>query len=361
MSTPPLKGLSKASTSLTQEAIPKRNEEMMSLDPTAVITMFEFDFTDILFAKNLISPNTPEGLRIFRIHNSVNLFSSTIQWQGHCYLACPCHAEGFEVSSKGALPKPKLGITSTDDSLPAFSAFRAQIKKLGDPSGATVTRIRTLAKFLDSSNFTDDTQPHGFESNEYAEFPRDVYYISRLARESKGEMQWELSTVLDFENLFLPKRRMWSRRCSFEYRGEGCCYEYSSGAPKIKHSYPPSEEEAHKGASLPGSAPPKANVLDEKFVDLLQGSLSNAGEFSINKPYRAKEFVYIEKGGIRYYFVRSVTGPEGIDVTNTNYWIPDQCSKTVRGCKLRWETEICNHNKGGALPFGGFPGLGRLT
>ena len=101
--------------------------------------------------------------------------------------------------------------------------------------------------------------------------------------------------------------------------------------------------------------------MDEPFSVLLPHiALNGQGEFSMDVAYRKGDFVYVEKNAIRYYFVRMVNGPAGMDITNTDYWTADQCSKTIKGCKMRWKTAICGHNKGGALPFGGFAGLGRI-
>jgi len=365
MSEAPLQPSSpKANTSQSKAAIPKMNKELMSLAPTAVVTMFEINLTDILFAKNLSGPSTPESERIFRFHNSINILNNEIYWQGLAYSACPLTAEGFEVSSKGALPRPKLSLTVTDDHLKTFSFMKGQLRAIGDPAGVSVTRIRTLAKFLDDANFSDDTRPKGHEASPFSEFPRDIYFVSRVAMENKNQLEWELSSVLDLENLYLPKRRMWSNRCNWEYRGEGCCYEFRSSAPKISSSTGniTSFEKAHGDASLPGGAPPRANAMDEHFSTLLPNiSLNGQGEFSMSTAYRKGDFVYVEKNAIRYYFVRMRHGGAGIDVTNTDYWTADQCSKTIKGCKLRWKTEICGHNKGGALPYGGFAGLNRLT
>ena len=55
--------------------------------------------------------------------------------------------------------------------------------------------------------------------------------------------------------------------------------------------------------------------------------------------------------------------PKANPPPDTEYWVADQCTKTITGCKFRWQNpEIGFESKlggpmGAALPFGGFPAL----
>ena len=81
--------------------------------------------------------------------------------------------------------------------------------------------------------------------------------------------------------------------------------------------------------------------------------------------YFKGNYVYLEKEKIKYYFVckknmaDNEKGPASMP-PNTNYWIADECSKSLTGCRMRWGTEGkvvdggCGIKKGN-LPFGGFP------
>ena len=74
---------------------------------------------------------------------------------------------------------------------------------------------------------------------------------------------------------------------------------------------------------------------------------------------------YIEKDKIKYYYVAKENLSLDINKKNpppnTTYWMADQCSKSLNGCRLRWGSEAkvsandcpIGYNKG--LPFGGFP------
>ena len=53
-----------------------------------------------------------------------------------------------------------------------------------DLTGATVTRIRTLARYLDSINFPGNTNPLG-TPDPTAEFPQEIYKIDRKSAENR--------------------------------------------------------------------------------------------------------------------------------------------------------------------------------
>ena len=95
---------------------------------------------------------------------------------------------------------------------------------------------------------------------------------------------------------------------------------------------------------------------------------------------------FLKENNIRYYFVATTTVPKGEDEPlaippNNNYWVSDKCSKTVRGCKLRWSDTYKKSEKvfgantanlidnngysvsnthSDCLAFGGFPAVEKL-
>ena len=120
--------------------------------------------------------------RVFLFHGEQKLGAKQIIWQGENTMP-PIRATGFLAVSSGTLPKPKLEFISNDPDSAFFTAFKSQINSMGDLVGAKITRIRTLAKFLDAENFTDDgsvPKPKGFSADPNAEFPRDIF----LSKES---------------------------------------------------------------------------------------------------------------------------------------------------------------------------------
>ena len=86
--------------------------------------------------------------------------------------------------------------------------------------------------------------------------------------------------------------------------------------------------------------------------------------------YAVGSVVYLEKDDIKYYYVakKNITKEENVanPPPNTNFWVADECSKTLTGCRLRWginakagvinsdPKQACDIVKG-KLPFGGFP------
>lgn len=94
----------------------------------------------------------------------------------------------------------------------------------------------------------------------------------------------------------------------------------------------------------------------------------NRGPWQAATTYKPGEYVYIENNNIKiakrninenpnwspllkfYICVKSHTSSGSKHPSfNKEYWVCDQCSKTINGCKLRFGSE-------GYLPFGGFPG-----
>lgn len=343
------------STTQAQISVKKVFGEASLLSPSSLITLWEIDVTNLGIDQGV---TLEENEKIFRFHNNVNLTTNNLTFQGKTYNVAPIQAEGFEISSKGAIPTPKLALTVDDSGLPFFSLFKNQLKRLGDLTGAKVTRIRTFAKYLDGENWAEGI-PDGFAPDSYAEFPRDVYYIDRKSNENKFGIEFELASILDLENLQLPSRLIFARRCSWQYRGEGCCYEYPLNR---------TDETIHGDSSLPNAAPPIATENDEKISTILGANIPiKAPELYFARKlsaYVKGSSVYITKNGLNYYFVCKVDGP-ATGPPNTNYWVADTCSKTIPGCRLRFgsngSVDPGNSNVvKGQLRFGGFAAVDKV-
>ena len=327
---------------------------VFSLEPSALITMFEIDLSDILFEMGLIAEikDTNKHQRVFLFHGEQKVGANSITWQGQRYEALPVQATGFESNSTGTLPKPKLDFISSEETKDYFNLMKIQMSELGDLVGAKVTRIRTLAKFLDAENFSDSNpdmpKPKGFIPDQNAEFPRDVYFIERKLIENKSIMSFEMTSILDVENIRLPLRVMYSNRCTFTYRGEGCCYEFKDRRTS-----------EHTGCTyMPNNAKPIAEITDEDIsqIEGVKGNpLSDQGIYSSTTSYSVGNYTHVEKDNIKYYYVCKKSSL-GNPPTDSDYWAADKCSKTIKGCRLRWESYVNLGN----LPFGGFPALGRI-
>lgn len=108
--------------------------EIQKLAPSAIIELFEFDATSI-------------GGSVYRFHAGKNKITTDIVWAGNTYSAFPIEASGFEWNGKGQLPRPTLRVANV------LGTMSSLILAFDDLVGCKVTRIRTLAKYLDAVNF----------------------------------------------------------------------------------------------------------------------------------------------------------------------------------------------------------------
>lgn len=398
----------KLTTARAQSSIKSLRYEMSNLTPAAVMTFFEMDFNEILknsgSDKKLtnVQPSTRVDYSdgVLRFHNNANIFNSYIIWKGQKYFPAPIHAEGFEVTSRGTLPRPTLSIASqSKDGIDQISLLRHEIRALGDLVGAKVTRRKTYAKYLDKENFepsaisSKDLQqlPDGYEPDPYAEMPPDIYFIERKISENKMVLSYQLTSVLDLEGYKLPKRMIVSDKCMWQYRGLGCWYQHvnqkeltgqtsedGTSVPLLQKAELIKLPGGTMGVGLPGKTPPCANDQDEKITAILGQSIKNdEQEWNANAStggveellsYKKGDYCYIIKNKIKFYFVAKEDIPLSINKNNPppheDYWIADECSKTLTGCRMRWGARGSVQNEGGLsscgiskgeLPFGGFP------
>lgn len=178
----------------------------------------------------------------YRFHAGVNADDSqSIVWAGNEYLRFPIEAEGFEYSGQGQLPRPTLRVSNI------FGTITALLLTLPNGlEGAKVTRVRTLARYLDAVNFPtsdtlllEDLDNLLFEDSESiflealnplgtpdptAEFPREVFYVDRKSVETRDVIEFELAAVFDLIGVRAPKRQCVSNVCQWTYRGPECGY-----------------------------------------------------------------------------------------------------------------------------------------
>jgi len=333
-----------------QTSVKKVYSEAFSLSPSALLTMFEVDARNLAFDLGLISDIENDISYIFRFHNNIKLGGSALYWNSNEYIAAPIEAEGFEISARGTLPRPLLRLTTSEEGISLLGSFKLQLKNLEELVGAKVTRIRTLAKYIDERNFQNILKPAGWAADPNAEFSRDVFFIERKSNENKSSIELELSSILDLENINLPRRTVYSNTCSWVYRGCGCNYEfYGRGSDE------------HGSAYLLQDAPPVANSRNEKVLDILGVSfLVDKGAYAPGILYNKGDYVYLIKDNIKYYFVSKYETSHQVAPPNGSYWIVDACSKTLAGCRLRYSTQ--NFGLGiGVLPYGGFPSVNKLS
>ena len=190
-----------------------------SLKPLTIIELFELDATA------LGSP------AIQRWHCGDRVDGSNIIWKGQAYTHYPVDATGFEMGSSGKLPRPTLRAANIGGILGAF------VRSIKDGLGAKVTRKRTLAKYLDAVNF-----PAGNPTADpTAEFPDEVYYVSRKISENAVFIEMELAVAFDVAGIRLPRRQVIATICPWKYRGPECGY---TGGPVMDINSSPTTDPA---------------------------------------------------------------------------------------------------------------------
>lgn len=179
--------------------------ELYSLEPSAIIELFQLHLTADVNGVDLV----------YYYHAGTNEVTSDIVFAGIVYSAVPIEVDGFEVTTKGTLPRPSMKVANANG---AISALLVQY----NPLQAEVRRIRTCKKFLDSVNFPGGTNPTadptamfngGYES----------WYIDRIATENPAMVEFELTGKLDLTNLRLPGRQV-IEHCPWIYKGRECGY-----------------------------------------------------------------------------------------------------------------------------------------
>ena len=98
-----------------KNSLKKVTRDASSLNPTAIISLFEIDITDLLKNNERTlflegsgsSAYTTEGKTVLRFHNNIKLFQSSIRYNGKVYFAAPIQITGYEVNAKGSPPRPK--------------------------------------------------------------------------------------------------------------------------------------------------------------------------------------------------------------------------------------------------------------
>ena len=222
--------------------------------------------------------------------------------------------------------------------------------------------------------------------------------------ENKEFVELELATKIDIQNLNLPVRKVTNDTCNWCYRCYGCNYGNTSDylGPALNTNYPPAKstsaiyyQNTHNGllhsswwfeevwGNKLDIGVPIADENDKVFLadykPFLQNenygisSLNYREKWSPSVSYSIGDFVYLDyvpnvptdlkansilsstnKPKIFYVCVESNSNKQ--PDLNTDIWKQDQCSKTLRGCLLRFQDYVVNlgyDNK--ALPFGAFP------
>ena len=170
--------------------------EVQKINPSAIIELFVLQLDTALHGANTI----------YRFHAGSNLNANgEIIWAGNSYLRFPIEATGFAYK-RGQIPRPKLIVSNAFGTISAILLSVNQTTTGNDLTGATVTRIRTMARFLDPQNFPGNINPLGTPDTT-AEFKRQIYKIDRKSTENREIVEFELAAAIDMAGVRAPKRQ----------------------------------------------------------------------------------------------------------------------------------------------------------
>ena len=121
---------------------------LQEINPGAVIELFTLQLDATLHGSTTI----------YRFHNGANLNANgEVVWAGNSYLRFPIECTGFEFTGTGTLPRPTISVSNIFGTLTAIMQNVNQTTVGNDLNGAKLTRIRTLARYLDAVNFAPTT------------------------------------------------------------------------------------------------------------------------------------------------------------------------------------------------------------
>jgi len=170
--------------------------EVQKINPSAIIELFTLQLNNELHG----------ATTIYRFHSGSNLNANgQIVWAGNSYLRFPIEATGFAYQ-RGQIPRPKLSVSNAFGTISAILLTVNGTTAGNDLTGATVTRIRTMARFLDAVNFPGNSNPLG-TPDPTAEFKRQIYVIDRKSAENREVVEFELAGAIDMAGVRAPKRQ----------------------------------------------------------------------------------------------------------------------------------------------------------
>ncbi len=175
------------------------------LEPSPYIELFELHPVQALH-------NTST---VIRWHNGCNEnINGNVTFGGLTYNRIAIEATGFEATTQGTIPRPKLTISNTDQLITLLLNDISVFNFGNDLGGAEVRRIKTMKKFLDGESDADSS----------AVLPYQIWKVDRKESENMNTVTFELSAELDDPNYFVPKRQLIGNCCQWGYKSPECSY-----------------------------------------------------------------------------------------------------------------------------------------
>lgn len=299
---------------------------LQAIAPSSIIELFELQLN-----------TTQHGVNeTYRFHAGSNLNGNgEVVWNGNAYLRYPIQADGFEYSGKGTLPRPRIRCSNI------LSTITAIIATLPNGlEGAKVTRIRTLARYIDGVNFPGNVNPYG-TPDPTAEFPREIYYVDRKVAETRDAVEFELAAAFDLAGVRAPKRQCVSNICQWVYKSAECSY---TPVASFTGTYSRTNTTVTVTKTAHG-----LTVGDQVYLDFTSGA-------AVDGSYKV-----VTAAANTFTVTTTATGTTSGNVTGTQWYdeedVPtttsgnDVCPKRLSSCQTRFGTTS-------ELPFGSFPGIG---
>ena len=194
-------------------AIP--TSELQKINPSSIIELFEMELSAALHGVDFT----------YRFHaGSTDIGIQDIIWDGNTYSKYPIEVEGFEYNAESSsLPRPAMRVSNLLGTMTTILLSANNTTPGNDLTGAKLTRIRTLVRYIDGENFTDDTNPFGTPDNT-ATLPSEIYYIARKVTENRELVEFELAATFDLQGVRAPKRQCNQNLCPWVYKGSECGY-----------------------------------------------------------------------------------------------------------------------------------------
>lgn len=143
------------------------------------IELFVLDMTPLGGTVIYMTPNTVNG-------------ASSLSFGGQAYTAMPINGAGWETTIDGAAPQPLIKISNVTKFIQSY------LTSFADLVGARITRYQTFDKYLDSGATPDSTQV----------FNTCVYVVQQKTKQSKYEIEFRLSSIIDVPTMKLPRQQV---------------------------------------------------------------------------------------------------------------------------------------------------------
>jgi lambda family phage minor tail protein L len=185
--------------------------ELQKINPSSIVELFELELSAALHG----------SAYTYRFHAGINDVGSGAQdiiWDGNAYSKFPIEVEGFEYNAEsGSLPRPRIRVANLLASITAILLDVNNTTAGNDLTGAKLTRIRTLVRYIDNANFNGDN-PFGTPDTT-AKLPDEIFYVARKVSEDRDMVEFELAAAFDLAGVRAPKHL-----CPWIYKGSECGY-----------------------------------------------------------------------------------------------------------------------------------------